>query len=76
MASRSRGIQSRQGRDAKQGLDEEAELRSSLAAGVEEAGALMDRLDRINEDKRLAQAEIKKYEEKGKRKSSIAMSDI
>lgn len=68
MASRSRGIQARQGRDTKQGLDEEAELRGSLAAGVEEAGALVERLDKITEDKKVAQAEISKYEEKSKSK--------
>lgn len=74
MASRSRGIQARQGRDTKQGLDEEAELRGSLAAGVDEAGALMERLDRISEDKNMIQVEIKKCEEKGKSKFQITRS--
>ncbi|KAL9114428.1 MAG: hypothetical protein Q9227_001509 [Pyrenula ochraceoflavens] len=66
MASRSRGVRAGQGRESKQGLDEEADLRGDVAAGVDQAGSLKEKLDQIDEAKKAAQAEVKKHEEKGK----------
>ena len=66
MASRSRGVRAGQGRESKQGLDEEADLRGDVAAGVDAAGNLKEKLDQIDEAKRSAQAEIRKYEDRGK----------